>query len=79
MHRGDSNINVIQNLQDAGCKEEIVSLFLNYFNQGKVKDALKILQVYRKSILEDLHSNQRQIDCLDYFIYQIEKTDVSAR
>lgn len=64
---------IIQNLKDAGCsKKQIDELMLLYEN-GKKEDICKILEKHRKCILNTVHENEKKIDCLDYFLYQIEK------
>lgn len=73
MYKYDSGFNAVRDLQNTGCNKEIISSFLNYQNNGEINECLKLLQTYRKSVLGDLCNNQKQIDCLDYFIYQIRK------
>lgn len=79
MYKYDLNFNTIQNLQDAGCDEETIASFLSHQNNGQINEGLKLLQAYRKSILDNLHNNQKQIDYLDYFIYQIKKANANLK
>jgi len=64
---------IIQNLRDAGCDKKTIDLFFKECECGNVKKELKILEIYRKSLLEGLHKKQRQIDCLDYLVYKLRK------
>lgn len=64
---------VIQNLKDAGCTDEMVERFMDLRDSEGKEQQLKLLSGHRKYLLEKLHSDERQIDCLDYLIYQIEK------
>ena len=43
------------------------------FFDGKNTELLRELAVYRRQLLEKLHIDQKQIDCLDYLIFQIQK------
>ena len=40
------------------------------------RDQLRLLATHRASLLDQLHVSQRQIDCLDYLVYQMSsRTD----
>ena len=65
---------VIQNLKDAGCDKKTAEAFMQYMYDGKTDDAVKLLKRYRISLLENLHIQQKQIDCLDYLVYTVQKT-----
>ena len=47
--------------------------FWEYFQQGCVEEQLQLLSRQRGRLLEELHAQQKQIDCLDYLVYQLEK------
>ena len=64
---------VIQNLKDAGCSQEVMDCFLDCFEQGKTQEEISVLLKHRKMLLDALHLCQKQIDCLDYLVYQLEK------
>ena len=64
---------IIQNLKDAGCGSDTITAFIEDFRNEKIADGLKILAVHRRSLLEELHKEQKQIDCLDYLVYKLEK------
>ena len=64
---------VIQNLKDAGCDEDRIKAFIKDIRAEKVSDGLKLLSAHRRTLLIHLHEDQKQIDCLDYLIYQLEK------
>jgi hypothetical protein len=64
---------MIQNLEDAGCDSDTITAFVDDMEKGKTAESIKLLNRHRQSLLDILHSDQRQIDCLDYLIYQIKK------
>lgn len=69
-HREDA---IIQNLRDAGCDKDTISAFMGDLHAGKMTEGLKRLSVHRRVLLAHLHKEQKQIDCLDYLAYQLEK------
>ena len=65
---------VVQNLKDAGCTDEMVEKFMALQDSEGKEQQLRLLSGHRKHLLEKLHRDERQIDCLDYLVYQIERT-----
>lgn len=66
-------IAVIQNLQAAGCNTEEISAFIKNLREENMAEGFRMLAVYRRSLLNNLHQKQKQIDCLDYLVYQLKK------
>lgn len=64
---------VRQNLIDAGCDSETIASFFKISGPDTRKEQLKLLDRHRKKLLEGIHRGQREIDCLDYLVMQIEK------
>ena len=73
MYTEQSNEAVIQNLKDAGCDESTIDAFMEDIKNGKVDDGLKLLATHRRSLLDGIHKEQKQIDCLDYLVYIMQK------
>lgn len=63
----------IQNMKDAGCSDDTISCFLRCYQTSDTKGELKVLAQHRQYLLDELHGRQKEIDCLDYLIYQIQK------
>lgn len=63
-----------QNLGDAGCDRETVQRCMTLSQSGKTAELLRLLAGHRKALLDAVHRNQKQLDCLDYLIYQTEKS-----
>lgn len=66
---------IIQNLEDAGCDRDTVNKFLHAFRKGDQQEECKVLAAHRRLLLDELHKAQKQIDCLDYLIYQLKKSN----
>ncbi|MEY8392657.1 hypothetical protein D3Z36_09820 [Lachnospiraceae bacterium] len=62
---------VIQNMRDAGCSQDIIERCLACIAQGNKKGLLDLLNEHRESILSKVHEEEKQIDCLDYLVFQI--------
>ncbi len=63
---------VLQNLKDAGCTEDFVEKFMSLQENKDTTGQLKLLFSHRKYLLEQLHREERHIDCLDYLIYHMQ-------
>lgn len=64
---------MIQNLKDAGCDDELIAQFSDLNTQSKTHEQLRILACHRQRLIEQLHQNQKRVDCLDYLIYTLRK------
>lgn len=64
---------VIQNLKDAGCDEETISSYIDCCACQDDHHQMSLLKKHRCCLLNNIHEDQKRIDCLDYLIYQIEK------
>lgn len=62
-------VDILQNLKDAGCDKNFIEEFLSL----EEKAQLNLLARHRNSLLDSLHNNQKQIDCLDYLIFNLKQ------
>lgn len=69
----NSKTEIIQNLKDAGCNQKIIDYCLICLNERKKEKLLKQLQEHREVLLNKVHKVEKQISCLDYLVFQIEK------
>lgn len=67
-----SQNDVIQNLKDANCDELTIGQFMEALQSGKENQGIQLLQKHRRSLLENLHKSQKQIDCLDYLLFMMK-------
>ena len=47
--------------------------FMALLDHDNEEQQIQFLSGHRKHLLEKLHKDERQIDCLDYLLYQIQK------
>lgn len=67
---------VLQNLFDAGCGSTLAEECTRQILNGNTQSALNALGKHRKELLDEVHANQKRIDCLDFLIYKIEKLEL---
>lgn len=64
---------IIQNMKDAGCGQDTIECCIACLDDGKKAELLKRLENHRKGLLHKVHEGEKQIDCLDYLVYQIDR------
>lgn len=64
---------ILQNLKDAGCEEDMIQEFMRYEHCECRKMQLCVLAKQRKRLLENIHAEQKKIDCLDFLTYKLKK------
>ena len=69
---------VIQNLKDAGCAPDVIGRCISCMEQGRDKELLQRLEEHRTRVHKAKPSSgnescreEKNIDCLDYLVYQI--------
>lgn len=67
---------VFQNLIDAGCDEEAAKQYAQMILDGHTDQALRMLGTYRKQLLDEVHTNKKRIDYLDFLIYKVGKSEI---
>ena len=63
---------ILQNLKDAGCTDEEIAAFMKELEAGKPNKSKKVLCKCRCHVLDDLHAEQKKLECLDYLAYQMK-------
>ena len=64
---------LIQNLKDTNCDSDLISKFSQCCQENNEKTQIRLLQRHRSSLLERLHAAQKDLDRLDYFIYEMRR------
>lgn len=62
-----------QNLLDAGCCEQTVKICMDFAKNGEWNRITAQMADCKKTLLRQVHTSQKQIDCLDFLVYEIEK------
>lgn len=71
---------VIKNLADAGCDSQTIERYRALEGRSGCRacvrrEQIRLLQQYRKRLLEELHGCQSRLDCLDYLIYRLKQDE----
>lgn len=67
---------IYQNLEDAGCDEQITKKCMSLVSTGNFSQMLPILSKYRSYLLGSVRIGQKQLDCLDYLIFKIKNKSI---
>lgn len=67
---------LMRNLRDAGCSKTLIEQFIEHHKAGNAVKQECILSEHRRTILHSVHVEQYKLDCLDYLIFNIRKTDL---
>lgn len=62
---------LLQNLMDAGCGEETIRKCLAAAGSQDIKELQYLLSAHRRNLLNAVHGKQKEIDCLDYLMFQL--------
>ena len=62
-----------QNLIDAGCRKDLIETCMELAKADRWKRILPLLGEHRTNLLDAVHDGQKQIDCLDFLVYTINK------
>ncbi len=65
-----------QNLIDAGCSEDLIRSCMELAKENQWERILSLLSKQRSNLLDSVHDGQKQIDCLDFLVYSINKKHI---
>lgn len=67
--------NIFQNLKDAGCNNDLIDKFFSLLSSHRNKELMLLLDEHRAMLLENLHLEQKRIDCLDFLIFNLKQNN----
>lgn len=70
----NSEEDVIRNLKDAGCDQKRIDCFMECMAQDDFNGQLRLMKEQRRDLLDRVHEEEKQINCLDYLVYQIDRS-----
>lgn len=71
--RKKSNDSLSDIFKDAGCDEALEKQLIVLKQTGQTDEFLRLLAKHKTSLLADLHTSQKRIDCLDFLVYKTKK------
>ena len=69
-----SSEELTQALRDAGCDEATATKLMKLYAAGQTAKAKKLLSQHRKELLDGIHAEERKISCLDYLVYEMNRS-----
>lgn len=66
----------LENLKDAGCDERLMESCMELMKNEKMIEIKKMLSNYKDEMMKDIRIRQKEVDCLDYLIYSLEKNQI---
>ena len=63
-----------QALRDAGCNDASAKEFMQLYTEGQTAKAQKLLSRHRMELLDGIHAEERKISCLDYLLYEMNRS-----
>ncbi|WP_026889774.1 MerR family transcriptional regulator [Clostridium beijerinckii] len=68
------HLSVIITLKNVGLSNDSILKYIELLNQGDIFNIEKIhiLKEQRQKLLDEIHNNQKNLDCLDYLIYKMK-------
>ena len=67
---------VIRNLKDAGCDLAIIDQFTALQKAELIEAQIRLLSDHRNLLLQNIHADQRKLDCLDFLLYKIRHSSI---
>lgn len=72
MNEISEEMRLLRNLKDAGCDEDTIKKYVRLEKEGRRQEQYRLLSRQRALLLEQVHSEQHKIDCLDYLVYTMK-------
>lgn len=75
----DNDLKKLSNLcvlYDIGLELETIKKLLFFSQNREVTEEIKILNQYRNTLLDEIHNKQKNLDSLDYIIYEIKNNNL---
>lgn len=67
-------LSLILTLKNAGFSKEVILKYIELSKQGSISniERINILKLQRHKLLDGIHHKQKNLDCLDYLIYNLK-------
>ena len=62
-------------LNDAGCDKELISEVCRLYECGDNGMVIRKLRRHRSTLMDELHSSQKKVDCLDFLLRKLAKLE----
>jgi hypothetical protein len=69
------DLSIEECLEDAGCSCQTIESVLECIEEENDERKIMLLKKHRCYLLDKIHDYQKQIDCLDYLLYQFKQEE----
>ncbi len=67
---------LISYLKDADCDSDLISEICRLYKGGNEGVAIQKLRRHRCVLMDELHVSQRKVDCLDFLLQKMAKSQI---
>lgn len=64
---------ILNSMSDCGCSEAQAEQFLALKENCCSESCIRYLKRHRKQLLDEIHQMQKNVDCVDYLIRELER------
>lgn len=75
----EKKLGVLCTLYEIGLKAAAMKQFLSFDSAHNRAEQIKLLNMRRSDLLEDVHTRQKLLDRVDYMIYEIKNKGVNGK
>lgn len=68
-----NEVDIRKNLADSGLNKIEIEDLMNLYKENNKEKIHKFMNKHREKLLTNVHKKEKEIDCLDYFLYQLDK------
>lgn len=73
--KSEKRLSIICTLYEIGLNAEEIKQFLLLSVKNNCAEQIKLLNMRRNDLLEDIHARQKSLDQLDYILYDLRKSN----
>ena len=69
---------LISYLNDAGCGADLIAEICRLCESGDSGMMVQKLRRHRCTLMDELHESQRKVDCLDFLLWKLSKSNIQT-
>lgn len=77
--KDEKRLGMLCTLYDLGLNAKIIKQFLSFKNADNSIGQIRLLNMSRADLLEDIHAKQKSLDRIDYMIYEIKNKGAKGK
>lgn len=77
--KDEKMLGMLCTLYDVGLNADVMKQFLSFDNANNSTGQIRLLNMSRADLLENIHAKQKSLDRIDYMIYEIKNKGVKGK